>query len=177
MIDSSLVLSGVDFNDLVNVPDRRPLARRPQPPSLWPHPPQVREFMEGGCGVFALVLHEWSGWPIVWFGCAVDLCGVTTEGEVKLGHVTLQNPDSGLYVDAYGHRTAKAIHDSFSIRMYPPKPMSRRTLVRELIFGDRIGPYTRLTWRHAAKLLERHWGLYGYNWKVPADIRFRDKTS
>lgn len=169
-----LCTDGVDFNAEVLRPDRRSLAIRPESPSLWPQPDQVKEFMQGGCGVFALVLHEWTGWPIVWYGCDVDRCGVTDEGEVKLGHVTLQNPRSGLYVDAYGHRTMEGIKDSFGIKMYPPKPMSRRTLIRELIIGDRIGPYGRVTWNNAAKLLNKNWGLYGYNWQVPADIRFRE---
>lgn len=164
---------GVDFRWVASNTRRRPNAPRPEPVSAaWPDPDEVDEFMSGGCGVFALALHSLTGWPIWWFPCSAADCGRYGNDQLPyIGHVVLRHPRSGLYVDAYGHRNEEAIRDSFKITTDSPRPITPQWLVTQLRTGNRIGPYTRKTWSNALKLLNDHWGLYGFDWMHRADIR------
>lgn len=168
---NEMTVAGVDYRDNLRATLKEPfLARRKDAPSTWPSPDEMLEFMNGGCGTFALVLHHHTGWPIVYFRCHEDDCGRNKDGELKLGHVALRHPKTGMYVDAYGHRTRKEMEADFGVRLVDPIPATKDGLMKELLVGDRIGPYTEKTWETADKRIRDHWGLYTYNWTESANI-------
>lgn len=166
-----MIVAGVDYRDNMRATRRRPfLATKPESPLTWPKPKAMHEFMNGGCGTFALALHHLTGWPIVYFQCDADDCGLNSDSELKLGHVALRHPDTGMYVDSYGHRTREQMEENFGVALEDPILATKEGLLHELQIGDRIGPYSEGTWERAIATIRKHWGLYTYPWKTSADI-------
>lgn len=161
---------GVDFRPRIQHVEQRPLALFPLPAEEWPTRDRVLQFLTGGCGVFALALHRLTGWPLCYFPCDSDLCGLTSNGDYKMAHVTLWRPDVQLLVDAFGHRTEAMMRASFALPMGARTMIGAASLLGSLNQGTRIGPFSRFLMEDALSVCDYYWGFYGFPWLKAAQL-------
>lgn len=161
---------GVDFRPRLHHVGQRPLATVPLPVSEWPARERMLQFLTGGCGVFALALHRLAGWPLCYFPCDSDLCGITNGGDFKMAHVTLWRPDVNLIVDGFGHRTEAMMRASFALPMGKRTMIGAAGLLGSLKQGTRIGPFSEFLMEDALAVCDFYWRFYGYPWLQAAQL-------